>query len=170
MIDLQIWGSGSRKWRRLSSPDRAGSATFADSRCGLRPGIAGTNAARLPAWTGLTWSGGVMPLRCVLSHCQETRQTPGWRSVADQLMAAATSAAANYRASARARSRAEFVAKIGIVNEESDESVYWLELMADSNIGDRRTVGLLLPEARELRAIFAASYRTARRGRHRGAQ
>ena len=101
----------------------------------------------------------------VLALCNETRKTPGWRSIADQLQNAATSAAANYRASGRARSRAEFVAKLGIVNEESDESVYWLELMRDGNIGDRREVGLILPEAKELRAIFAASYRTARRGR-----
>jgi four helix bundle protein len=61
-----------------------------------------------------------------------------------------------------------FVAKLGIVNEESDESVYWLELMRDGNIGDRREFGLLLPEAKELRAIFAASCRTARRSRNGG--
>ena len=89
----------------------------------------------------------------VITLCGETRKTPGWRSIADQLRNAATSAAANYRASGRARSRAEFVAKLGIVNEESDETVYWLELMRDGNIGDRREVGLLLPEAKELRAI-----------------
>ena len=103
----------------------------------------------------------------VIALCGETRKTPGWRSVADQLRDAATSSAANYRASGRARSRAEFVAKLGIVNEEGDESVYWLELMRDGNIGDRREVGLLLPEAKELRAIFAASYATARRNRAR---
>jgi hypothetical protein len=56
------------------------------------------------------------------------------------------------------------------VNEESDETVYWLELMRDGNVGDRREVGLLLPEAMELRAIFAASYRTAKKGRDRGAR
>jgi four helix bundle protein len=99
----------------------------------------------------------------VVSLCKATRDTPAWRSIADQLSDAATSAAANYRASARARSRAEFVAKLGIVNEESDETVHWLELMRDGQIGDRREVGLLLPEAKELRAIFAASYATARR-------
>ena len=44
--------------------------------------------------------------------------------------------------------------ELGIVNEESDETVYWLELMRDSGVGDRRQVGLLLPEAVELRAIF----------------
>ena len=101
----------------------------------------------------------------VIALCGETRKTPGWRSIADQLQNAATSSAGNYRASARARSRAEFVAKLGIVNEESDEMVYWLELMRDSSVGDRRQVGLLLPEAKELRAIFAASYATARRNR-----
>jgi four helix bundle protein len=95
----------------------------------------------------------------------ETRKQPAWRSMADQLLDAATSAAANYRAAGRARSRAEFVAKLGIVNEESDETVYWLELMRDGNVGDRREVELLIPEATELRAIFAASYATARRNR-----
>jgi four helix bundle protein len=105
-----------------------------------------------------------------IAFCGETRKTPAWRSMADQLLDAATSAAANYRAAGRARSRAEFVAKLGIVNEESDETVYWLELMRDGNIGDRREVGLLLPEAMELRAIFAASYRTAKRARDRGAR
>lgn len=104
----------------------------------------------------------------IVALCSETRKTPGWRSIADQLQDAATSAAANYRASGRARSRAEFVAKLGIVNEESDEAVYWLEIMRDASVGDGREVGLILPEARELRAIFAASYRTAKRGRDQG--
>jgi four helix bundle protein len=99
----------------------------------------------------------------VVALCHAARDTPAWRSIADQLSDSATSAAANYRASARARSRAEFVAKLGIVNEESDETVYWLELMRDGQIGDRREVGLLLPEAKELRAIFATSYATAKR-------
>jgi four helix bundle protein len=103
----------------------------------------------------------------VISLSAATRNTPAWRSIADQLSAAATSAAANYRASSRARSRAEFVAKLGLVNEESDEAVYWLELMRDGQIGDRREVGLLLPEAKELRAIFATSYATAKRNKGR---
>jgi four helix bundle protein len=101
----------------------------------------------------------------VLALSTQTRTTAAWRSVADQLSDAATSAAANYRASGRARSRAEFVAKLGLVNEESDETVYWLEIMRDGQIGDRREVGLLLPEAKELRAMFAAAYATARRNR-----
>ena len=88
--------------------------------------------------------------------------------MADQLMDAATSVGANYRASSRARSWAAFVAKPAMVAEEIDESVYWLELMTRTNVGDRETVGVLLPEAKELRAIFVASCRTARTGRKRG--
>jgi len=104
----------------------------------------------------------------VVTLCTATRENFAWRSIADQLSDAATSAAANYRAAGRARSRKEFVAKLGVANEEGDETVYWLELMRDGNIGDRREVGLLLPEAKELRAIIAASYATARRGRDGG--
>jgi hypothetical protein len=57
-----------------------------------------------------------------------------------------------------------FVAKLGVVNEAADETVYWLEIMRDGNAGDRREVGLLLPEPKEFHAIFAA-YATARRNR-----
>lgn len=103
----------------------------------------------------------------IIALCQGLRTTAGFRAIADQLQNAATSAAANYRASARARSRAEFVAKLGIVNEECDEAVYWLEIMAGSKIGDELKVNDLMAEAKQLRAIFAASYRTARRGRDR---
>ena len=101
----------------------------------------------------------------VVSLCSIIRDHPGARRTADQLQDSATSAAANYRASSRARSRAEFVAKLGIVAEEIDESVYWLEILVNTKRGDAVTVDRLLREARELRSIFAASYRTARRGR-----
>jgi four helix bundle protein len=79
-----------------------------------------------------------------------------------QLLRCGTSVAANYRAVCRARSKAEFIARIGIVVEESDESVLWLELMTESGIiSEERTKGLL-QEANELTAIFAASQRTAK--------
>lgn len=102
-----------------------------------------------------------------MALCAEVRKLPTGRTLADQLLDSATSVGANYRASSRARSRAEFVAKLGIVAEEMDESVYWLELMLRTNLGDPSAVGRLLPEAKELRAIFAASYRTARLGKKR---
>jgi len=79
-----------------------------------------------------------------------------------QLLRCGTSVAANYRAVCRARSRAEFIAKIGIVVEEVDEAVLWLELLTESGIISREKTEELLREARELTAVFAASQRTAK--------
>src|SRR5579863_6681914 len=79
-----------------------------------------------------------------------------------QLLRCGTSVAANYRAVCRARSKAEFVAKIGIVVEEADEAILWLELMTESGVLPVTKTGSLLKEANELTAIFAASQRTAR--------
>jgi four helix bundle protein len=62
----------------------------------------------------------------------------------------------------RARSKAEFIAKVGIVVEEVDESLLWLELLTESGIGPKERASELLQEARELTAIFTASQRTAR--------
>ncbi len=70
--------------------------------------------------------------------------------------------AANYRAVGRARSRAEFVAKMGTVVEEADETVFWLELLVETGIVEKTALEDLLREANELLAIFAASQRTAR--------
>ena len=66
-------------------------------------------------------------------------------------------AAANYRAVCRARSKAEFVAKIGVVVEEADETVFWLELLIDTGIIAQTKLSNLLTEANELLSIFAAS-------------
>ena len=65
--------------------------------------------------------------------------------------------AANYRATCRARSKAEFAAKLGVVVEEADETVYWLELLQEARILDREAMDGLYEEANELLAIFAAS-------------
>ena len=80
-----------------------------------------------------------------------------------QLLRCGTSVAANYRAVCRARSKAKFVARIGIVVEEADEAILWLELMTESGIISLEKTKALLKEANELTAIFAASQRTARR-------
>ena len=74
----------------------------------------------------------------------------------------ATSMAMNYRAANRARTRREFIAKLGIVVEEADETVGWLELIVRSDLASGDELEWLLKEARELVAIFAASYRTAK--------
>ncbi len=84
------------------------------------------------------------------------------RIIGKQLLRSGTSVAANYRAVCRARSKAEFIAKIGVVVEEADETVFWLELLADGGIIKADTLAGLLKEANELLAIFAASQRTAR--------
>lgn len=87
------------------------------------------------------------------------------RVMGRQLLRSATSVAANYRAVCRTRSKAEFISKIGVVVEEIDESVFWLELLIDSRILDRGQTDGLLSEANELLAIFAASQHTAKASR-----
>jgi four helix bundle protein len=80
-----------------------------------------------------------------------------------QLLRCRTSVAANYRASCRARSRAEFVARIGIVAEEADESGFWLEMLVDAEIVRIDLLKDLLRESKELTAIFTATQQTTRK-------
>lgn len=83
------------------------------------------------------------------------------RAVANQIIRSATSVAANYRAACRARSRAEFIAKLGVVEEEADETAFWLELIMDSVLLTEERIRSLLSEAGELVAIMAASRKSA---------
>jgi len=83
------------------------------------------------------------------------------RAVANQIIRSATSVAANYRAACRARSRAEFIAKIGVVEEEADETAFRLELIIDSALLTQTRVRPLLTEAGKLVAIMAASRKSA---------
>jgi four helix bundle protein len=84
------------------------------------------------------------------------------RVVGDQLVRAGTSVASNYRAACRGRSRAEFIAKLGIVVEEADESAFWLELIIESSLLRAKLVQPLLDEANELTRIMVTSRVTAR--------
>jgi len=84
------------------------------------------------------------------------------RVLGKQVLRSSTAMAANYRAVCRARSRAEFVAIIGVVVEEADETIFWLELLVESGIVPQRRMAGLLAEATEPLAIFAASQHTAR--------
>ena len=79
-----------------------------------------------------------------------------------QLAEAASSAAANYRAAQRSRSRAEFISKLNIVLEEIDESCFWIELLVESGLIRQHKVGDLQREGNELCAIMVASRSTAR--------
>jgi four helix bundle protein len=84
------------------------------------------------------------------------------RILGRQLLRAGTSVGANYRAAARARSRAEFVAKMGVVEEECDESSYWMEMIVARKLLKKRQLNDLLCEANELLAITVSSITTAR--------
>jgi four helix bundle protein len=87
--------------------------------------------------------------------------------VGNQLLRSATSVGSNYRAAKRARSVAEFLAKLGIVEEEADESLYWLELIRDGGLVKASRLDGLLQEANEIVAMVVASIRTAKRGREK---
>lgn len=82
-------------------------------------------------------------------------------AIANQLVRSGTSVAANYRATCRARSKAEFIAKVGVVLEEADETLLWLELISEANLLPPKRINPLLTEANELVAIMAASRRSA---------
>jgi len=79
-----------------------------------------------------------------------------------QLLRSSTSMASNYRAAGRARSKAEFISKLGIVVEEADETVFWLEFLTDTGIVPAAKLQDLLREANQLSLIFSASRSTAK--------
>ena len=95
----------------------------------------------------------------VTQFCRTLPHTDEAQEAASQLRDAANSTRANYRASRKGRSRAEFQAKLQIACEEADESVGWLEYFADAKIKTDRE---LLQEAREIASILTASVKTAR--------
>src|SRR5437588_6854038 len=88
---------------------------------------------------------------------------PKGRAVASQLVQSGMSVAANYRATCRGRSHAEFISKIGVAEEEADETVPWLELIVEDKLLPETKIAPLLKEATELTAIMAASYISASR-------
>lgn len=89
-------------------------------------------------------------------------RSPEAQIIGKQLLRSATSVAANYRAVGRARSKPDFVSKIGIVVEEADECVFWIELLIESAVMPSTRMQELYVESRELLAIFAASQYTVR--------
>ena len=98
----------------------------------------------------------------VIRLCRAAPRNEESRIICRQLLRSATSVAANYRAVCRARSTADFTSKLGIVLEEADESLFWLELLLDAGILSRERVEGALTEANELVSIFVASLRTVK--------
>ena len=91
-------------------------------------------------------------------------QRVGW-VIGDHLLRSGTSVGANYRAACRARSRRDFIAKMGIVEEEADESDYWLELAVDSGLVSMERVSQLRDDAQHIVAMTVLSIRRAREAR-----
>jgi four helix bundle protein len=87
------------------------------------------------------------------------------RHVGGQLIRCSTSVPANYRAACRAKSNADFIAKMGIVEEEADETAFWIEFAVDTDLSKAERVAALLDEANQLVAIFVSSINTARGGK-----
>ena len=90
-------------------------------------------------------------------------KTQSARMIGNQLLRSGTSVGANYRAACRGRSKAEFIAKVGISIEESDESMYWIEMLTEAGIMPDEKVSALYKEADEIVAILTASAKTARK-------
>jgi four helix bundle protein len=88
--------------------------------------------------------------------------------IGHQLLKSATSVGANYRSACRGRSKPEFLAKLGIVEEEADESMFWLELLGETGIVQKNLLVELLAEANEITAMVVASIRTAKAAQQAG--
>jgi len=81
---------------------------------------------------------------------------------AKQLLRCGTSVGAHYRAACRAKSQADFIAKMGIVEEECDETIYWMELLIEADIVDAQRLAGLMSEAHEILSMVVGSIKTAR--------
>jgi len=101
----------------------------------------------------------------VLKLVDALPKTTAGRALASQIVRSGTSVAANYRAACRARSTSDFIAKMGIVEEETDETLFWLELLEESDLASAANLISVKKEADELIAITVASIKTARRNR-----
>jgi four helix bundle protein len=98
----------------------------------------------------------------VIKLCSDFPRNAAGFETAKQLIRAAGSVGANYRATVRAKSNADFIYKIEIVLEEADESHYWLEVIKEAEIKVGSEVDRLINEANQLTAIFAATDKTAK--------
>jgi four helix bundle protein len=83
------------------------------------------------------------------------------RAIGNQLIRSGTSVGANYRAACRGRSKTEFIARLGVVEEEADESAFWMEIIIESGLMEKKLVEPLLNEANEIVAIMTASRKSA---------
>jgi len=98
----------------------------------------------------------------IIELCRALPNNREGRLIGNQVFKSGTSVAANYRAACRGRSKAEFVSKLGIVLEEGDETLFWLELINEMKICDENLVPSLMQECDEIVAIVVSSIKTAK--------
>ncbi len=101
----------------------------------------------------------------IIKMCESLPGNRAGRILGDQVFRSGTSVGANNREAYRARSKAEFISKLGDSQKELEETIYWMELLADSGTVKPTKLRLLFAEANELMAIFSASLNTARNNR-----
>lgn len=103
----------------------------------------------------------------VIRLCESLPDTPTAHVLRGQLLRAGTSVGANYRAACRAKSPADFISKMGIVEEETDESLYWMEMLIEATIVKQDLLTDLMKEGNEILAMTVSSINTARHGKRK---
>ncbi len=98
----------------------------------------------------------------IIRVAESLPETPTAKVIRNQMLRCGSSVGANYRAACRAKSKADFVSKMGIVEEEADETIYWMELLIDAEIVERPRIADLLDEANQILSIVISSIRTAK--------
>ena len=116
--------------------------------------------AQIRDFRARTFQFGIRCVRLVESLPKSTAA----QTIGRQLLRAGTSVGANYRAAVRGRSRADFVSRMGIVEEESDEALYWIDVLVELGLATEKRVEALRAEANEIISITVSSIKTARKG------
>ena len=98
----------------------------------------------------------------IIQLVEDLPNSKAGNTIGYQLIRSGTSVASNYRSACRARSNADFISKITVVEEECDETLFWLEMILEANLMEKERLESLINEANELTAIFTASGRTAK--------
>ena len=101
----------------------------------------------------------------IIKLCRKMPENREGRLIGNQIFRSGTSVAANYRASCRAKSTADFISKLAIVEEEADETLFWLELIKEMRIFDDDSVDSLMKENDEIIAMIVASIKTLKNKR-----
>src|SRR5437667_1340316 len=100
----------------------------------------------------------------IITMCESLPDSRAGKILGDQIFRSGTSVATNYREAYRARSRAEFISKLGDCRKELEETILWFELLGDSQAVKPTKLALLLQEADELMAIFSSMIKSSRKG------